>query len=130
MKIDHKKYENDLFRCCRFIDDEQPSIIPREFGWTAYYPLETIYEWLDEKLTEYPKILTDYTVGTSYENHRIRAVKLSHKQVSEQRNQKEKINKWNVNNYDSFSNRVIQQFSSNQQFTPVNGLQWLPQPIF
>lgn len=70
------------FTYYRLIDEEQPKIIPREFGWTAYYRLGEIYAWIDEKIRQYPKLLTNYTVGTTYENRTIRAVKLSYKPVS------------------------------------------------
>lgn len=70
------------FNCYSLIDNEQPEHIPRAFGWTAYYNLEAIYGWLDEKLKEYPDLLTNYEIGTTYENRTIRAVRLSHKAVS------------------------------------------------
>lgn len=64
------------------IDEEQPKSIPREFGWKAYYPLKDIYAWLDKKIEQYPNLLTNYAVGTTHENRTIRAVRLSHKEVS------------------------------------------------
>lgn len=82
-----KIWKLDLFFCRRSIDEEQPKFIPREFGWTAYHPLETIYKWLYDKLAEYPDLLTVYTIGRSHENREIRAVKLSHKLVSGHTNQ-------------------------------------------
>lgn len=70
------------YACHRLIDEEQPKIIPRRFGWTAYYPLGRIYAWLNEKLREYPRLLTNYNIGTTSENRPIRAVRLSHRRVS------------------------------------------------
>ncbi|XP_055294989.1 zinc carboxypeptidase-like [Sitodiplosis mosellana] len=64
----------------KLIDEEQPKISPRgTFGWDKYYDLPDIYNWLDELLQQYPDILTNYDVGTSYKNRTIRAVKLSKK---------------------------------------------------
>lgn len=63
----------------RFIDNEQPRIYSSVFGWKAYYRLGTIYEWLDEQIEKYPQLLTNLTVGKSYQGRAIRAVKLSHK---------------------------------------------------
>lgn len=65
----------------RFIDNEQPRISASTFGWKAYYRLETIYQWLDDQIRTYPKLLTNLTVGQSYEGRTIRAVKLSYKKV-------------------------------------------------
>lgn len=53
-----------------------------KFNWTQYQTLEQIYGWLDFKILQYPKILTNLTVGKSYENRTIRAVKLSKKSVN------------------------------------------------
>lgn len=64
------------------IDNEQPKIRPRAFGWTAYQTLDEIYSWLDEQLAAYPTLLTAFTIGQSFENRTIRGVKLSAKAVS------------------------------------------------
>lgn len=64
------------------IDSEQPRIAPPTFGWKAYYNLDQIYEWIDEQLVAYPEILTNLTVGQSYQGRTIRALKLSHNAVS------------------------------------------------
>lgn len=65
----------------RFIDAEQKRNYDGSYGWKRYYTIREIYEWLDDKLEEYPKVLTNLTVGTSYQNRTIRAVKLSNKPV-------------------------------------------------
>lgn len=65
----------------RLIDAEQPTERSTGFDWTSYETLESIYEWLDEKLLDYPSILTGMEVGQSYENRTIRAVRLSQKAV-------------------------------------------------
>ncbi|KAJ6648918.1 Zinc carboxypeptidase, partial [Pseudolycoriella hygida] len=62
------------------IDAESPTTGPKEFGWTAYNNYTEIYKWLDDLLVEYSGILTDYTVGTTFQGREIRAVKLSHKE--------------------------------------------------
>lgn len=66
----------------RLIDSEQKRSYQKGYGWERYYTISEIYRWLDDKLAEYPEILTDLTVGTSFENRTIRAVRLSQKQVS------------------------------------------------
>ena len=65
------------------IDNEQPKIQPRTFGWTAYQNYTQIYDWLDEQLALYPTFLTGHEVGRSYQGRPIRAVKLSKKAVSQ-----------------------------------------------
>lgn len=70
----------------RLIDNERPSgRATKAFGWTDYYDLEEIYAWLDDQIASYPAILSGLSVGQSYENRTIRAVKLSHKAVSRER---------------------------------------------
>jgi len=61
------------------IETESPTRASPTFGWNAYYDLEAIYKWLDELLVEHPTVLTNLTVGESFEGRTIRAVKLSHK---------------------------------------------------
>lgn len=51
------------------------------FGWTAYYNLDEIYNWIDEQLVAYPQILTNLTVDYAYQGRAIRAVRLSHRSV-------------------------------------------------
>lgn len=65
----------------RLIDAEQRSTQSTSFDWTSYQTLESIYQWLDDQLLDYPAILTGLDVGESYENRTIRAVRLSHKAV-------------------------------------------------
>lgn len=60
------------------IDNEQPKIQPRAFGWTSYQTLDEIYAFLDTLLETYPTILTNINLGDSFENRPIRAVRLSH----------------------------------------------------
>lgn len=55
--------------------------MPKTFGWDAYYGLDEIYSWLDEKLIQHSNILSNYIVGKSYQGRDIRAVLLSHKEV-------------------------------------------------
>lgn len=65
------------------IDQENPVNYPESLSWNAYYNLEKIYTWLDEKIAQYPKILTNHIVGKSFLGEDIRAVLLSHKSVIE-----------------------------------------------
>ncbi|XP_055681899.1 uncharacterized protein LOC129789271 [Lutzomyia longipalpis] len=60
------------------IDQENPLVQPRSFGWTAYYRVHEIYEWLDHIIEEFPGVVTGLTVGQSYEGRPIRALKISY----------------------------------------------------
>lgn len=51
------------------------------YGWKQYYNLSDIYDWLDQMLNKYPKVLTHYEYGKSYEGRPLRAVKISNKKV-------------------------------------------------
>lgn len=51
------------------------------FGWTSYHTHSEIYAWLDSLLVQYPTILTDLTVGSTFEGRHIRAIRLSRKTV-------------------------------------------------
>ncbi|KAJ6648916.1 Zinc carboxypeptidase A 1 [Pseudolycoriella hygida] len=51
-----------------------------DFGWTSYHTHSEIYAWLDTLLLQYPTILTNYYVGSSFEGRQIRAVRLSRKE--------------------------------------------------
>lgn len=65
------------------IDEQQPAVAPREsFGWKKYYDLEEIYNFLDQLIEQYSKILTNIDYGKSYENRTLRAIKVSHKPVN------------------------------------------------
>lgn len=65
------------------IDNERSRLQGMTFGWTDYQNLDSIYAWLDEQLANFPSVLTSLEIGQSYEGRTIRAVKLSHKAVSE-----------------------------------------------
>lgn len=66
----------------RLIDEENPIARPKTLTWNGYYGLDEIYAWIDEKLAQYPGILTHHIVGKSYQGRDIRAVLLSHKPVT------------------------------------------------
>lgn len=51
------------------------------FGWTSYHTYSEIYAWLDSLLEQYPAILTNYLIGTSFEGRQIRAIRLSRRTV-------------------------------------------------
>lgn len=72
-----------LFFRNRLIDNEQPAVKSTRFGWTAYYNVNVIHAWLDEKLKQFPKILKNVVIGRSFENRTIRGVRLSHRKVNE-----------------------------------------------
>lgn len=66
----------------RLIDLENDTVLLEgDFGWTSYHTYSEIYAWLDELLLQYPSVLTDYLVGSSFEGRQIRAVRLSRKEV-------------------------------------------------
>lgn len=72
-----------LISLCRLIDHEefQTMSFAEDYGWTKYYNLDATYKWLDQLLEKYPKILTNFNYGKSYEGRQLRAVKVSHKEV-------------------------------------------------
>lgn len=65
----------------RLIDNEQPKMQPKlaagELDWTSYHDLTAIYAWVDALVAEFPNYLSVEDIGYSYENRRIRVVKLS-----------------------------------------------------
>lgn len=63
------------------IDNERATHHPRNFGWTDYYNLDEINEWLDNLVASHSDILTNLVIGDSYEGRPIRVLKLSHKEV-------------------------------------------------
>lgn len=67
----------------RVLDREQPILRTKEaFVWKRFHTLEDIYAWLDTKIAEHPNILTNINIGETHEGRIIRAVKLSHRNVS------------------------------------------------
>ncbi|KFB45618.1 AGAP008370-PA-like protein [Anopheles sinensis] len=63
----------------QLIDEESPKKSRRAFGWEEYQTLEDIYTWIDEQVAQYPNILSVETIGRSYENREVKAVKMSYK---------------------------------------------------
>uniref|UniRef100_A0A1A9WUQ2 Peptidase M14 domain-containing protein n=1 Tax=Glossina brevipalpis TaxID=37001 RepID=A0A1A9WUQ2_9MUSC len=51
----------------------------RCLDWTFYPTLCEIYSWMDFIIKEYPKVVTSFDIGRSYEGRLIRGVKLSFK---------------------------------------------------
>lgn len=45
--------------------------------WTRYWTLDEINEWMDSLIANYPTIVTDFSVGTSFEGRNIRGVKVN-----------------------------------------------------
>jgi len=65
----------------KLIDSEQSTTTKSSaFDFAAYHDLTEFYSWLDQLLEEYPRILTGYNVGYSYEGRTIRGLRLSYKQ--------------------------------------------------
>lgn len=60
---------------------EQPDVLCSDFSWTKYNDLTVFYKWIDKLVKRYPKVVTDYVYGKSYENRPLRAVKVSHRPV-------------------------------------------------
>ncbi|XP_026742944.1 zinc carboxypeptidase-like [Trichoplusia ni] len=50
----------------------------KSMKWDAYYPLEEIYDWLDDLAKAYPDIVTIIVGGKTYEGRDIKGVKISH----------------------------------------------------
>lgn len=67
----------------RLIDKEELKAAekPKRFGWTRYYNLNEINNWIDQLLIQYPNTLTNYNYGKSYEGRTLRAIKVSMKKV-------------------------------------------------
>lgn len=63
------------------IDDESfiQSRISDTFGWNKYHQLDSIHNWMDSILEQYPNVTSSIFVGKSYENRDIRGVKISFK---------------------------------------------------
>uniref|UniRef100_A0A1B0AEL8 Peptidase M14 domain-containing protein n=1 Tax=Glossina pallidipes TaxID=7398 RepID=A0A1B0AEL8_GLOPL len=55
----------------------QPFIRPLD--WAFYPTLCEIYAWLDELIDKFPKIVTGFNIGRSYEGRLIRGIKISFK---------------------------------------------------
>lgn len=66
---------------CSLIDNEQPKVQTRNFGWTTYQTYDEIYAWLDTLLATYSSVLTNQDIGISYEGRKIRGVRLAHAPV-------------------------------------------------
>lgn len=65
----------------RLIDMEQQDVLCSDMSWKKYNDLTVLYKWLDKLIERYPKIVTEYVYGRSYENRPLRAVKVSHRSV-------------------------------------------------
>ncbi|XP_059619302.1 zinc carboxypeptidase-like [Phlebotomus argentipes] len=63
----------------QLIDQENPLVRPRAFGWTAYYRVHEIYAWLDHIIEEFPQQVTGFVAGRSHEGRDIRGLKISYK---------------------------------------------------
>lgn len=63
------------------IDDENfmQSRISEDFGWKKYYPLESIYKWIDSMLEQYPTVTSPIYAGKTYENRELKGVKISYR---------------------------------------------------
>lgn len=72
------------------------------FGWKKYYNLDAIYAWLDQLLEKYPKVLTNYNYGKSYEGRTLRAIKVSHKEVGKKTKLQLKITQKPEKNFMNF----------------------------
>jgi carboxypeptidase A, invertebrate len=61
------------------VDAEQPTRMPKAFGWTAYYPLQDIYSFLDDMVGANPNAASHFDIGSSYEGRLTRGLKISYK---------------------------------------------------
>ncbi|XP_075150088.1 zinc carboxypeptidase-like [Haematobia irritans] len=67
---------NDLQKV---IEDSLPRTRRSGLEWTQFHMLEDIYDFIDNLTQAYPTTITPYTIGYSYENRPIKAIKISHK---------------------------------------------------
>jgi carboxypeptidase A len=49
------------------------------FGWSAYYTLDQMYDWMDSFASEHSKVASTFSIGKSYEGRDIKALKISYK---------------------------------------------------
>lgn len=64
------------------IDNEQPAVLPRVLGWTAYGTFEQQMAWMDQIVAQNPTRLTSVVYGTSFEGRPLRAIVYSERAVS------------------------------------------------
>lgn len=77
------KMENLISLLSRLIDNERPLIKSRAgFGWTDYYSLEEIYNWMDLIVSQHSDIASIVIGGKSYEGRQLKGVKIEFGKVS------------------------------------------------
>ncbi|XP_059619301.1 zinc carboxypeptidase-like [Phlebotomus argentipes] len=66
----------------KLIDNERPAIAPRasDMEWSDYHSLETIFEFLDDKIAENPGVVSNIEIGRSTEGRPMRGVLISYGQ--------------------------------------------------
>ncbi|KAG4066063.1 hypothetical protein HA402_001310 [Bradysia odoriphaga] len=81
MSMEGMTYEIAENNVQSLIDEESliQSRMLESFGWSGYYPLDSIYKWIDGILEEYPKLTSPIYAGKTYEERDIRGVKISYK---------------------------------------------------
>lgn len=55
------------------------SLDATEFGWTRYYGLANIEQFMDNILASFPLVTKEFIIGNSFEGRTIRGIKISHK---------------------------------------------------
>jgi len=88
-----------------------------DMNWTEYHDTQTIYDWLDLLVAEFPNFLTVIEFGQTYDGRPLKLVKLSKKTVS-CRN----IYGLTSDNTNGFIDRAIAHSSLKQMFTLASGL--------
>uniref|UniRef100_A0A1I8P7Y9 Peptidase M14 domain-containing protein n=1 Tax=Stomoxys calcitrans TaxID=35570 RepID=A0A1I8P7Y9_STOCA len=63
----------------KLIDDSLPKTRSTGMEWTKFHNLDDIYEFVDNLASSFPTTITPFTIGYSYENRPIKAIKISHK---------------------------------------------------
>ncbi|XP_059220287.1 zinc carboxypeptidase [Stomoxys calcitrans] len=63
----------------KVIEDSLPRTRSSGMEWTQYHMLDDIYDFVDNLTQSHASIITPYTIGYSYENRPIKAIKISHK---------------------------------------------------
>ncbi|XP_075149911.1 zinc carboxypeptidase-like [Haematobia irritans] len=78
-------YERTIDDLQAVLDESEPKakhLIPtptHNMTWTSYHRVWDIYNWMDYIHKAYPRVITPYTIGYSYNGIPIKAVRISHK---------------------------------------------------
>ncbi|CAF4074389.1 unnamed protein product, partial [Rotaria sp. Silwood1] len=60
----------------------RPSLNVNDFAYDKYHSVDEIHAWIDQMASTYPTLATPFTVGKSYENRDMKALKISSSKVA------------------------------------------------